>query len=367
MTTRRSGGGRPPSRRLRVQFLGAGASKAAGLPLTEELLEHIWPRESTGAWHQVHSETRWSHLLSDATRTLYPQGGSPGFRPQVADFFTVLEVVAQVHEGRERLPLHAADLLRDLRTEVALGLAQSVRGLVVRDRASSHPSSWPHRSWMGSMEPVDVVITSNWDTAAESAGVLERRSVRFAWPRDTNSNRVSKLHRGGVVVLKLHGSTDWGLRRLARWRLTPYVYSSLEGQIGVREPRRRGRRANNEVLRYRSIENEWDEELGFEAPLMATMAVGKTSAIEALDGVWADAYWCLSRASQLDIIGYSFPADDLEIRTLLRAGTRKAGDSGLDPGMNLTVQNPSPEAHDRARGFLGDGLISDYFGAGHAS
>jgi hypothetical protein len=121
------------------------------------------------------------------------------------------------------------------------------------------------------------------------------------------------------------------------------------------------------VLRYRSIESSSQNVLGFDSPLMATMAVGKASAIEALETVWADAYWSLSRAKALDVIGYSFPADDLEIRTLLRASTRRAGDSALDPGLRLTVRNPAPEAHDRARSFLGDGLHSDYFGANPSS
>lgn len=96
MTDRRSGGGRPPDRRLGVMFLGAGASKAAGLPLTEELLRHIWPRAfeaDYARWETLRSAKQWKGDLEAAARVLYPDGGSPEFRPVVSEFFTLLEVM----------------------------------------------------------------------------------------------------------------------------------------------------------------------------------------------------------------------------------------------------------------------------------
>jgi hypothetical protein len=83
--------GRPPRRRLGIVFVGAGASKSAGLPLTEELLERIWPRPGGSAeWHRQRTPRRWDAELERAVRVLYPQGAAKGFRPSVADFFTVL-------------------------------------------------------------------------------------------------------------------------------------------------------------------------------------------------------------------------------------------------------------------------------------
>jgi hypothetical protein len=360
----RRGGGRPPKRRLDVLFLGAGASKAARLPLTEELLERVWPRSGAPQWCRIHSAGEWDALLSAAVKTLYPQGGDHGFRPQVADFFTVLEVVAQVHEGRERLPIRAASLLADLRREIALGLDADVKAL--RDPHAPPDSPWPHREWTNQLQGIDVVITSNWDTLTEVAAYLQKREVRLLWPKDKKDRRINRLRSEAIVVLKLHGSTDWGLRESAIRRATPFSYSHLRTPVGNQERRRRGRWPNNEVLRLRSPV-ERPRALtglgGFQNPLMATMSIGKANAIQALDDVWSDAYWCLSRAKSLQVIGYSFPTDDLEIRTLLRASTRHAGKSSLDTGLSLTVSNPSPEAHDRARSFLGQGLQSDYFGA----
>jgi len=309
----------------------------------------------------VHSQGEWASRLSEAVQVLYPQGGDRGFRPQVADFFTVLEVFAQVHEGRERLPVRASTLLRDLRKEIATGLEEEVSEI----RDPTKPiRPWPHRRWTSQVGGAHVIITSNWDTLVEAAAFLQKRRLYMAWPRDRNRRRMTSLGAEAVVVLKLHGSTDWGLRNEAVRRATPQNYSHLNTRIGVQEDRQRGRWPNRSVLRFRSLDvPRLSHEIGFGNPLMATMALGKTNAIEVLESVWADAYWCLSRAVDLNIIGYSFPSDDLEIRTLLRASTRRAGSSALDSGVNITISNPSPEAHDRARSFLGEGLVSDYFGA----
>jgi hypothetical protein len=51
------------------------------------------------------------------------------------------------------------------------------------------------------------------------------------------------------------------------------------------------------------------------------------------------------------------PADDIEIRTLLRAGVQRGDD--LDEVM---VKNPSPDVHVRVRQYLDLHVASDYRG-----
>ena len=355
------GAGKPPKRRLNVAFVGAGASKAAGLPLTEELLERIWPRERTAQWGRQRSPAKWRKDLLKATKVLYPNGSDPGFRPSVADFFTVLEVINSVHADRVRLPLDARGLLDDLRSEIGEGL--------MRELDATDLDHTPHTAWLRSDERPDVVITSNWDGMIEAAARDSSLRVRFDWPQSPTGQRRSKLRRTDLLVLKLHGSADWGLleSRLIKHGKVDTHYAPLSTPVGERSPPSAGRRSGATPLRFRVLEGStsttgWS--VGFEVPLMATMAFGKYPVIDALRGVWDDAYWCLSRATNLDIVGYSFPTDDLELRTLLRTTTRKAGSADLDPHVVVRVCNPSPEAHDRARSFLGSDIASDYRGAG---
>lgn len=355
------GQGRPPARKLKVLFCGAGASKAAELPLTEELLERIYPRSGPCRWHKVRTQKAWAKDLAAAVRLLYPSADAEGYRPSVADFFTVLEVVASVHGHRERMPIDALPLLRDLRLEIALGLQDAVAD----DKAIS---ATPHYDWLADEMRPDVVITSNWDTLIERAALQAGRVVRYRWPTDPEGRPKPRLAKNETIVLKLHGSVDWGKyeeRSVTTNPLADY-YSTLGVAVDERERFPRAKKKGDAVLRFRSLEGAADEDarkVGFRSPLMATMAVGKQADIDRLDGVWNDAYWCLSRARRLAIVGYSMPPDDLELRTLLRVTSRRAGKARLDEHLDLTVYNPSPEAHDRARAFLGDGLESIYLGA----
>lgn len=367
MAERRGAGGRPPDRRLSVMFLGAGASKAAGLPLTEELLRHIWPRDyesGEAPWVNMKTARQWRTDLEGAVKVLYPDGGSEGFRPLVSEFFTLLEVMDRVHAGRERLPLDAGDLLRSLRAEIALGLTGSVSAQ--RRRATT----LPHYRWFTSVQGrPSVIVTSNWDTLAEQTALRAGLNVLLSWPRNRNGERRSELPSKTVVILKLHGSIDWGRSddRCVEEAKRAWEYDRLDVVINGSTLRKHSRKGDERVIRFKTYDHPVASERvrrGFDEPLMATMAAGKDTYIADLTDIWDDAYWVLSRAHRLDIVGYSFPHDDLELRTLLRVTTRQPGQAGLADGVELSVCNPSPDTHDRARSFLGMDLTSSFEGAG---
>lgn len=367
MAVRRGAGGRPPDRRLSVMFLGAGASKAAGLPLTEELLRHIWPRDyevGNDPWASMKSPRQWRVDLEGAVKVLYPDGGSDGFRPPVSEFFTLLEVMDRVHAGRERLPLDAGDLLRALRAEIALGLT----GAVNRQRRRS--VNLPHYRWLTAPQGrPSVIVTSNWDTLVEQTALRAGLNVLLSWPRNRNGDRRTELPSKTVVVLKLHGSIDWGrgddlcVSRANR----DWEYDRVDAIVDRSTRRQHSRDGSETILRFKTYDHPIASERGrsgFDEPMMATMAAGKDTYISDLTEMWDDAYWVLSRANRLDIVGYSFPPDDLELRTLLRVTTRQPGQAGLAEGVELSVCNPSPDTHDRARSILGMDLTSSFEGAG---
>lgn len=88
---------------------------------------------------------------------------------------------------------------------------------------------------------------------------------------------------------------------------------------------------------------------------MVTMARGKSGDVGPLIGIWKDAYAALSRARLLEIVGYSMPPDDIEIRTLLRAGAQRGGGPS-----RIVVRNPAPDVHDRLRRYLHRDVRSNY-------
>ncbi len=90
-------------------------------------------------------------------------------------------------------------------------------------------------------------------------------------------------------------------------------------------------------------------------PHMITMAPGKADSLGPLLGLWEDAYRGLSSAADLSIVGYSMPRDDIEIRTLLRAGVLR-GPS--DP--TVRIWNPAPDVHIRIKEYIFGRALSDF-------
>lgn len=124
------------------------------------------------------------------------------------------------------------------------------------------------------------------------------------------------------------------------------------------EPSFRALQANT-IIRVRAMES-WSDawrkiKSRAEEPFMVTMARGKSGDLGPLIGIWKDAYTALSRARTLEIVGYSMPPDDIEIRTLLRAGAQR----GSGPS-RIIVRNPAPDVHDRLRRYLHRDVKSNY-------
>jgi hypothetical protein len=97
--------------------------------------------------------------------------------------------------------------------------------------------------------------------------------------------------------------------------------------------------------------------------LMITMSLGKTMDMQPIHSMWQDAYHALSATRRLTIIGYSLPADDIEIRTLLRSGVARGTRRARYPrgsGAQVTVMNPETSVHVRVRTLVSRSAISDY-------
>lgn len=100
----------------------------------------------------------------------------------------------------------------------------------------------------------------------------------------------------------------------------------------------------------------WSQICGRTAePYVVTMARGKSGELGPLLDIWRDACEALSRARRLEVVGYSLPDEDIEIRTLLRAAVRR----GSGP-KKIVLRNPAPDVHARFRRFLRRAIESDY-------
>lgn len=324
-------------------MVGAGLSCAVGLPNTASLVSAVLDAYSKGGpWR--HSGPLKS--LPAAFKFFYPDGGSKDFRPDAVDFFATLKSYIETAEGQPGGLKDAPELYRALKFAIARILIERIRQCDERLARGNHV--YLDRV----VRPGNIAVTSNWDVVLE----------RYAWHRGIPV-RWTGYDPKEFVVLKLHGSVDWTLCHGALPKgdadyavLREQLTSGRTYTVGLPTP---GADRDRTVFRTRVL-NRWSEAWRFLSsrttePHMVTMARGKAGDLGPLEGVWRDAYAAISRAKTLEIVGYSMPHDDIEIRTLLRSGVRRG-----TPKPKIVVRNPAPDVHDRVRRFLDHTVTSDY-------
>ena len=294
---------------------------------------------------------RLAERLERAFQFFYPDAVHDGYKPDVVDFFSALRTYLDVGTGLPGGFSDAPHLYRSLKSAIA-------QMLIERTRQSYAALRGGHPYLDEVVRPGNIVVTSNWDV------LLERYAGLHGIPL-----RLCGAGTDEFVLLKLHGSLDWCLgQHMARVGNAGDYAMLTERLFGERPyrpalPRRAAR--NDLAVRIRTLEgwsSAWriTRSRGSE-PYMVTMARGKTGDLGPLRAVWRDAYGAISRAQRLEIVGYSMPPDDIEIRTLLRAGVQRGAD--LD---EVVVRNPAPEVHVRVRQYLDRSVASNYRGVSHS-
>lgn len=330
---------RTPDRRRAVFFLGAGFSCAAGLPNTAALLREVHLlAESTRSWGV---SKKLEPRLHAAYEFFYPDKGA-GFRPEVVDFFSILSAYIQIDATGLPGGFPDRDLLADLRFAIVHVLCERLRVL------PDHSLSQTHPLLDRMIQKGNVVVTTNWDTVVERAAEARGVPYRHCGP-PTDSE---------LLVLKLHGSIDWLQPGAAKKKVGTVAYAHLEDLRGSQRARQRPVTSTTSLIRTRlgNPGATWRTIKGATAnPFMLTMAPGKADSLGPVLKLWEHAYRSISAAETLEVIGYSMPIDDIEIRTLLRAGVLRGS---TDP--KIIIRNPAPDVHARIRELILRDTTSDY-------
>lgn len=326
-----------PQRNRQVYFVGAGLSCALGLPNTPGLIDGVFDLAARNE-HWLQSE-RLPTRLESAFAYFYPDAVHAGFRPDVVDFFSALRTYLDIGAGLAGGFTDAPDLYRALKFAIAHLLVERIRDCDSRLRDG-------HEYLDAIVQPGNIVVTSNWDFVIERYAQITNVPMRHSGAAESE-----------LVVLKLHGSIDWCLGAdRANYPNSNYctLRERLFGTHPYTVPLGSGKKLDESLLRIRVFEH-WNDawrriKSRSSDAYMVTMARGKAGDLGPLRSVWRDAYAALSRAEFLEIVGYSMPPDDIEIRALLRAGVQR----GRGP-TSITVRNPAPEVHDRIRRYLDRG------------
>lgn len=316
-----------PERNRRIYFIGAGLSKALGLPNTAELLAEVLElARHSKRWGVTE---RLPERVDAAFKYFYPDAANKGYRPDVVDFFSALRTYIDVGAGLRGGFKDAPELFRSLKFAIAQLLVEGIRNVEGKLQTG-------HSYLERIVKPGNIVVTSNWDLA------LERYAALHSIPL-----RLTGYSKNEFVLLKLHGSIDWCAVGRRSGRYTDASYASLRERLFAPSTYRLTLPTEpEELVRIRALEgwrSGWSRVSSRALDLhMVTMARGKAGELGPLHEIWRDAYSALSRASRLDIVGYSLPDDDIEIRTLLRAAIQR----GAGP-RRIVTRNPAPDVHER--------------------
>lgn len=326
-----------PSRNLEVYFFGAGVSSAFKLPNTPALLGDL----------KSELTPELAQSLTSAYKFLYPDAIYEHFLPDVVDFFSSLSAFVGLGTGWPGTSLkNGRDLQRNLKRAI-------VHLLIDRARAVDTKLLKEHSYLAQAVRPGNVIITTNWDLLVERFAELNEIPLRLT----TSSNEFTP---GAVTLLKLHGSADWCRATDTTKTYDPAEYASLR-ELRFSRPYQMALPAKkpDELVRIRTKwSSAWsDVKSRAREPWLVTMVSGKQDELGPLEFVWRDAYSALGRARSLEIAGYSLPPDDVEVRTLLRAGMQRGAHQ---PAVH--IRNPSPESHARFRNLLKHDIVSEYVG-----
>lgn len=346
----------------RMYFIGAGASKQDRFPLTNELKHGI-------AWAIQQDHSRFK-LLAAHLQYLYnvqddvlensaqiwdglsrraddqPQTDQSQM-PDVTDLLSTLDWMIReqssfgpgLHTDDSGERSSAAELAR-VRDLVVQALCLSLGTYDDLDTASTT------RDFIQLIGPHDSLITTNWDLLLDAA-----RDTRFGSESQDYGTSGNVVLEGGTdpqaderpKLLKLHGSLSWRYcQRCQRLVIDPHHHVAGE---------RKDRATCLCTCRF--------------SELIVTPGFVREYRNVHLLTIWREALLTLSNAAEWVFIGYSLPADDIGIRTLLLKARCVRNDVGGKAPRVAIVTGPDrrEETLARYRGILPQAeLYPDDFG-----
>lgn len=282
----------------RVFVLGAGASKACGLPLTNELLPNVLPSLGT-------KSVRKRALAF--IKYLYPYF-EPGWGnyPNVEELLSLMDVYVQFSPKVKSSHKFDPDDVEELKDE----LLAAISVCLLERTANVKIQSTQFFRLAQVMRPGDVVVSFNWDLLLESALTDLKRDWNYELKDDK------------LALLKPHGSVDWFDSK------TTTIKASLTSPVIEQIGRLR-------VFQYFRMPRLSSPV----TPVIVPPLMRKEWKYKEFDRIWRCAWRALRTADEIHIIGFSLPPEDLHVRFVIRSAIRINEETRGTP-LTITVVNP---------------------------
>lgn len=322
-------------------ILGSGFSKVAGLPTTNEIVDHflITPAAS----NRDRQIEEWiSEILTEFWRDVFGYKAG-GVKPSLEDHFTVIDLAANSghHLGRNYSP-------KKLRAVRRMSIHRIFRILDQRYQESEEICQL-----LNSLnECFDLSIVSlNWDIVVEKH--LQKLNIPFYYEINVFDFSCTQLKHEGLSLLKMHGSSNWLYCDSCRRIFTDITEKSA-------------------LYRKVFLEVEDFQEFGFInvipdiiidedriccncinklAGRVATFSYRKAFSIAQFQTIWDRAHAVLSDANKWLFVGYSLPEADFEFTHLLKSA--QLGRNNPSDWSAEVITKDDQEAETRFKRFFG--------------
>ncbi len=313
--------------------LGAGFSRAAGLPLGNELFSEIVREAKRDVLFENILKPDMERYLLFIERTEGVTLHSDEI--ELEQFMSFLDV-------EHALGFEGSDTWSDEGNKSQVLVRHLIaRTLYSRQRRMSHGASGLYERFASRLEPGDRIITFNYDTLVEEALLRVGKPFRLVGGRYSQVDEWGATWADGpddeIILLKMHGSIDWfskkhfiqnrRFRRRAGLLGQPQdpVFNNREIRLRklVRGPYWRGSPLKS-VYRVQDLGPYFAEAqplLG-PTPLLVSPSYSKILYLKPLEDFWADSASAGSLNGTLAIIGYSLPLHDNYVRQALYAAVR---------------------------------------------
>jgi hypothetical protein len=322
-----------------IVFMGAGASRPFGVPLTAEILPEILRRLGLGTlFGRTRSARRTGRKLQDLLHAFAPGLGQPRIQPPlITDVLSLIDHMSA--NGQAVRPSLGPRELDSLRALLEQGLAEVLAAR--RTPRRSNPALLKRFvDWTLALAQAEglTLISTNYDVVVEESlyARLDRdhlaREVDFGvgWYGLGEDEVHPRPAQPRLGLLKLHGSLDW-LRcpRCEHLFIQP-ARSVFGTDRHASAPRRAACTCGYRALRHVLV-----------APSMV-----RDVRDGSLLAIWQAALDALRRASRWFIIGYSMPPEDVAIRSMF---LRALGGRHAAPEIVLVQRKDAGGVRDRYR------------------
>lgn len=341
-----------------VIFTGAGASAAFGYPTTRDLLPSIRESLRNGdAFEGIEPSKKKNDELHELLCEMLP-----GFEtieaaqlPLITDVMSLVDISLQ--QGLALIPRRSQQDMTHFRRLLEEAIFHDIGeayDTVEEEEASDLLVERFGKGLLGIVEDPNqelALITTNYDLPVDqwlfdSYGtsynrIAEAFDFGMAW-RSEHDKLYHRPNAPHIRLYKLHGSLNW-----LRCELCEHVYVNVYGSI-VHQAYDEEIQSGNECVcghaRLRSV-------------LVSPSLVRDIRDVSLL-GIWKSAIEALRLADAWTMIGYSFPTEDIGIRTLfLRAFQGRDGRPA--PKVRVIMRSNSPETMARYKLFFPQAEFDD--------